>query len=125
MFVELVRFGILPYLEGLALPALIAMVLLVRRGAVRPWFSALTLAPFLTWCLAGQLCVLFGRNRGTLSNLAFEPLALGLVTGLLLLPVSTFASGEPTAVRRQVLVALLLGAGLGAVIGSIFPPLVE
>jgi hypothetical protein len=123
MFVKLVTMGFVPYLGGFLLPGVIAAILLIRRDAVRPWFFVLSLSPLVTWAAAGQLCVVFGFNRGTLANAAFEPFAVGLVTGLLLLPVA-FA-GESTAARRQVLIALLLGAALGMAVGVRFPTLVE
>jgi len=123
MFVKLLSVGFVPYLGGFLLPGVVAAILLIRRDALRPWFFVLGIGPLVTWAAAGQLCVVFSRNRGTLANAAFEPFALGIVTGLLLLPVA-FA-GETGAARRQVLVALLLAAALGIAVGVSFPTLVE
>ena len=108
------------YLSGLALPA-IAVLLSDRRHLSWPAVLLAVVLPFVVW---NGLSYVVGPS-GTLTNALFEPLLLGLTSGVSILAWTVLKRVRPNLSRLSQFHCAWINAAIALLLVFLFPDLPE
>lgn len=109
------------YVMPLALVTVPLWLIFARKQVLPLWTLPFLLSPFAVW-FGLQFTV--GRS-GTLSNSVFEPLACGIVTGLILVPQLIAPGDSRTEAVRRFWAGVVAATIFAIFVGTSFPALPE